>query len=252
MTISKTNQTPLSSNDDINEWNRNATTYAKAVGGAGDRIYQQFKDVLWESLGDVQGLAVLDLGCGHGWLSVALHQAGARVWGIDGSAELLQQARVQYPAIEFTEFDLAQGLPATNRQFDRIVANMVLMDIPDIEPVVEAVQKVIKPNGRFIFTLPHPCFWNYKSRRDPDTGALFRAVTGYHQSEVWRVASFGGHNHYHRSLTFYFETLRRNGFVVARLFEPEHIPRSDDPELVDFHRSIPVFILIEARSLPVE
>jgi len=62
------------------------------VGGPDDRIYRQLEPVLWDSLGELAGLNVLDLGCGHGWLSGKLQAAGARVTGIDGSAELLEKA----------------------------------------------------------------------------------------------------------------------------------------------------------------
>jgi 2-polyprenyl-3-methyl-5-hydroxy-6-metoxy-1,4-benzoquinol methylase len=57
------------SSNDIQDWNRIADTFAQMIGTAEDRIYQQFREVLWASLGDIRGLNVLDLGCGHGWLS---------------------------------------------------------------------------------------------------------------------------------------------------------------------------------------
>ncbi len=70
-------------------------------------------------------------------------------------------------------------------------------------------------------------------------------MTGYLDPEVWRIPSFGGHNHYHRSLTFYFDTLQRNGFLVARLHEPPHLSGgSGRPDA--FVRSIPVFLLLES------
>ncbi len=130
--------------------------------------------------------------------------------------------------------------------FDRVVAHMVLMDIPVLDALVRDVLHAVKPEGRFIFTTPHPCFFNHKMRRD-EAGRPFRAVTGYHQEEVWRIEGFGGHNHYHRSLTTYFDLLRTHNFTVSRPFEPEHIPAETSE--ASFWRSIPVFILIEAISL---
>lgn len=43
--------------------------------------------VLWDFLGDVRGGDVLDAGCGTGYLSRKLSAAGARVVGVDLSAE---------------------------------------------------------------------------------------------------------------------------------------------------------------------
>ena len=232
------------SNNDLSDWNRVADTYSQLVGGPDDRIYQQLKPVLWDALGEVKGLAVLDLGCGHGWLSGELLAAGAYVTGIDGSAALLDKARKAHPKISFLQHDLSTGLPDLEITFDRVVAHMVLMDIPVLDKLIHDVKQVLKPDSKFIFTMPHPCFFNQKLRLD-ENGQPFRAVTGYHREEMWRVDGFGGHNHYHRSLTYYFELLRTHGFAISRLFEPEHIPAEDDG-LPSFWRSILVFILIEA------
>ena len=236
------------SNEDIKDWNRIATSYTQ-FAGPDDFINRQFTAALWESLGDIRGLRVLDLGCGAGWLGQQLHEAGAKVLGIDGSAELIKAARISYPDIEFLEHDLSLGIPPVGRNFERIVANMVLMDIPDLTLLVQSVRKVLCPQGKFIFTMQHPCFFNMKSHRDEE-GHLFRKVTGYLKPEVWRMEGFGGHNHYHRSLTYYFDQLRANRLAVTRLYEPEHIVQSEKPEdELAYYRSIPVFIFIEATAL---
>jgi hypothetical protein len=59
--------------------------------------------------------------------------------------------------------------------------------------------------------------------RDNRTGQRYRRVMGYLQPEVWRITSFGGHNHYHCSLTSYFDHLRANGMAVSHFYEPPHI-----------------------------
>src|SRR5882757_3742592 len=97
---------------DIQDWNRVAKNYSQTIAGASDdTIYQQFRDVLWDSLGNLSGLNVLDAGCGHGWLSKLMFEAGANVWGIDGALELLKMARASCPNVEFAEWDLLNGLP---------------------------------------------------------------------------------------------------------------------------------------------
>ena len=182
--------TPAAS--DLYDWDRNAPTYAALAGTPDDATYQQFQAVLWESLGDVRGRDILDVGCGHGWLSATLADAGANIIGIDGAQQLLAHARAAHPQIPFIMYDLMVGLPPLYRAFDRIVANMVVMDVSDISPLFTAIWQALKPDGRFIFTLPHPCFFNYKMDRDSRTGQRYRRVTGYLQPEVWRITSFGG------------------------------------------------------------
>ena len=231
---------------DIAHWDRLAEDYASRIGGPNDRIYAMLRNAIWTSLGpDVSSLDVLDLGCGHGWLTALLHAAGARVRGIDGSAALLSVARRLSPAIEFEQRDLVADALPTDRDYDRIVAHMVLMDLPDIEPLLAFVRRVLRPTGRFVLTMPHPCFFNYKTREDPATHDLYCGVSDYLSPAEWWIESYGGHRHYHRSLTFYVTALQRHELAVTALFEPPQ--KSENAERAAFYRGIPKFLLLETR-----
>jgi len=240
---------PVVSAANIEDWDRNAAAYVAQSSDFDNPIYQQFQTVLWECLGDLRGREVLDVGCGHGWLSHAFQQAGARVLGIDGSAALLNYARATFLGVDFVQHDLATGLPPIDRSFDRVVASMVLMDLPELGPLLAAIRRVLRPDGRLIATLTHPCFFNYPRRNDPVTGRPGRLVSGYLRPRVWRVDTFGGHNHYHRSLTDYVEALRAAGLVLTRLYEPAHRLNPDAADAEDW-ATIPVFLLIEAAPFP--
>lgn len=231
---------------DIQAWDQNADTYAAMIGTADDRMYALFREVLWESLGDLRGLDVLDLGCGHGWLSTAMAEAGASIWGIDGSIELLKMAQNVCPDGEFLTYDLSLGLPPFAQKFDRIVSYMVLMDIPELDALLKSVRDVLQENGgKFIFTMTHPCFFNQKATYDAENDQYFCKVTGYLKSDVWWIENFGGHRHYHRSLTDYFELLRANRLAVTRFYEPPQALPASAPE-DDFRYEIPKFVLFEA------
>jgi SAM-dependent methyltransferase len=232
---------------DLSAWNQAADAYAAAVGGPDDRIYNMLRPTLWESLGpDLHDLDVLDLGCGHGWLTAHLVKAGARVRGIDGSEVLLAHARRAVPEAIFAQFDLTVDTLPVDRSYDRIVSHMVLMDLRDVDHVLAFVSAVLKPEGRFVFTMPHPCFFNYKTRTDSGTGQLYCGVSDYLHPAEWWIDSYGGHRHYHRSLTFYFDALRRHGLATTRLVEPPHLSRNPDAPSAAFYRGIPKFLLIEA------
>jgi len=233
---------------DLAAWDAAADRYANSVGGSEDRIYAMLRPALSASLGeDLQGLDILDLGCGHGWLSAVLSDAGARVRGIDGSDALLAHARRAVPAVEFLRCDLTAGPFPTDRHYDRVLAHMVLMDLPDIDPAIAFVRDALAPAGRFVFTMPHPCFFNYRTRADPQTGELYCGVANYLAPAEWWVETYGGHRHYHRSLSFYVDALRRHQLAVVRVYEPPQISRDPDDERAAFYLGIPKFILIEAR-----
>ena len=234
---------------DLADWDRIAGGYIRRVDSPDGRIFLQFTEEVWRFVGHVKRKRVLDLGCGPGWMSRALRDAGARVRGIEGSGEMLRLAREACPDVEFRQHDLSLGLPYPSRSFDLIVAHMLVTAIPDVGPLFRDVRRCLARRGRFVFSLRHPCFYNFAPAREAD-GRPFRKVTGYLEPAVWRVAVFeGGHNHYHRSLTDYFGALRESGLAVTRFVEPKTDPGEDerDPVLRSFRSSIPDFLVIEAR-----
>ena len=63
-----------------------------AVSTTYNRVENRYYGFFWKLIGDVSGLKVLDFGCGNGWASILLAWAGAKVWGIDISEELIKKA----------------------------------------------------------------------------------------------------------------------------------------------------------------
>ncbi|MGH9441636.1 MAG: class I SAM-dependent methyltransferase [Thermoanaerobaculia bacterium] len=237
---------------DLADWDRIAPGYLDRAASPDGRIFLQFTEAVWKVIGDVRRQRVLDLGCGPGWMSRALRDAGARVRGIDGSSEMLRQAKNVCPEVEFLQRDLSRGLPYPKRSFDLVVSHMLVTAIPTVLDLFRSVRRCLARRGRFVFSLRHPCFYNFAMSREEASGRAFRKVTGYLEPEVWRVSVFeGGHNHYHRSLTDYFEALRASGLAVTRFVEPKTDPGADEPDsgLRSFRASIPDFLVIEARPL---
>ncbi len=238
------NHAESNSISDVAAWNNVAEMYATLIGTPDDKVTRLFHDALWDSLGDLSGKVVLDVGCGHGWLANAMYEAGATVYGIDGAAKLLEIARLSCPQATFYQHDLTKRLPELNTQFDRIVANMVLMDLPELDALLRDVRASLRDSdSRFVFTMTHPCFFKQPTKQDAD-GQMYCKVTGYLQAHTRWIENFGGHRHYHRSLTYYFDCLQRNRLAVTRFFEPPQVAYT--PEITDFRQKIPKFVLIEA------
>lgn len=64
------------STGDLAAWDAAAQAYAGLVG-SGDTITLRFRQFLAQALGEPAGLEILDLGCGHGWLTGELARQGA-------------------------------------------------------------------------------------------------------------------------------------------------------------------------------
>src|SRR5438093_12673712 len=95
-------------------------------GFAPDRYDDPPMRALLGLLGDVSGLRLLDLACGHGRLSRELARRGARVVGLDLSSALLDKARererVNPLGITYVHADAASPEALTGEVFDGVTS----------------------------------------------------------------------------------------------------------------------------------
>ena len=105
----------------------------------------------------LQGLQVLDVGCGGGILSDAMARRGAAVTGIDLSTKALKVAQLhaleaQTPNVNYREISaeaLADSQPGT---FDVVTCMEMLEHVPDPASVVRACATLVKPGGWVFFS----------------------------------------------------------------------------------------------------
>lgn len=116
-------------------------------------------------LGVQAGETILDVACGNGVFSRRMAELGATVVAFDFSAPFIECARkrtvehadrVEYHVIDAT--DRAQLLSLGEGRFDAAVCTMAIMDMSEIEPLAEALPRLLVPGGRFVFSIMHPCF----------------------------------------------------------------------------------------------
>lgn len=111
-------------------------------------------DVLVDE-GDLRGRRVLDVGCGTGRLALALAERGAKIWGVDASAEMLEQARAAVGRRVGLKRGRAEELPFKDSWFDRAVLRLVvhLVDRPRALP---ELARVLAPGGRAVVATFQP------------------------------------------------------------------------------------------------
>lgn len=97
---------------------------------------------------------LLDIGIGTGLASRPFAKAGLRVYGLDGSIEMLKVCESKAFATELKQFDLLTGpLPYSDESFDHVICCGVLHFFGDLGPIVREVSRVIKPGGIFAVTI---------------------------------------------------------------------------------------------------
>jgi SAM-dependent methyltransferase len=99
------------------------------------------------------GKKVLDIGCGTGWNSVRLLEAGAaEVHGVDISAEMLTEAHGrERPGLKFFEHDIHKPL---GQQYDIIVGRAILHHV-DYQAVLQNLYETsLAPGGMLLFMEP--------------------------------------------------------------------------------------------------
>src|SRR5262249_51186407 len=128
-----------------------------------------FEILVWPATERLLGVRpaerVLDIACGNGLTSRRLADAGANVVAFDFSEEMINIARersktrhIDYLVVDAT--DRAALLALGEHKFGAALCNMALMDIADIRPLLAALGKLLRPGGRFVFSVVHPCFNN--------------------------------------------------------------------------------------------
>jgi SAM-dependent methyltransferase len=109
------------------------------------------------------GERLLDVACGNGVTSRRLAKAGANVTAFDFSASMIalakkrgQHSSIDYRVVDATNSEALLALGVAG--FDGVLCNQALFDIADIAPLMKALSSMLRPNGRFVFSVLHPCF----------------------------------------------------------------------------------------------
>jgi len=107
---------------------------------------------LLNAAGISEGQAVLDVCCGTGKATAAAAERGATVTGIDFSEEMIAVATAKGVSADFRTGD-AESLPFGSALFDRVINNFGLLHLSEPERAVAEAARVLRPGGRFAFSV---------------------------------------------------------------------------------------------------
>jgi len=207
--------------DDL--WEQNAQWWQDGFTDGADPEYEeQILPLSAECLAGAR--RVLDVGTGEGQIARLAVGLGAElVVGVDPTrAQLVvAQARAGGPVWMRAT---GESLAFRDGSFDAVVACLVFEHIPDHEPAIAEVARVLAPGGRFVFLLNHPLL------QAPNSGWVIDHIL---DEQYWRVGPYLTPDvtmeelapgvllpFVHRPLSQYVNAMARHGLLVERMEEP--------------------------------
>ena len=190
---------------------------------------------LRECLPPLEGLRVLELGCGMGQLSLRLAEGGAsRVLATDASERMLGVARrerphasIEYRLVPMEDLDLAP------ESFDLVAGSLSVHYVADHAALVRKVAGWLVPGGLFVYSVEHPTKTAPKDPakdwvRNAEGEALHWPLSDYGEEgpreQNWFAEGVVKH---HRKLSTMLNDLVAAGMAVERVEEPEEVPATD-------------------------
>jgi 2-polyprenyl-3-methyl-5-hydroxy-6-metoxy-1,4-benzoquinol methylase len=236
-------------NDETRDvWNANAAFWDGRMGEGNDFVNTLTWPATQRLLALKPGEKVLDLACGNGLTSRRMASLGVEVIACDFADKMVEYARrypqpqagsITYHVIDATDESALTQLAAPG-SFDAALCAMAFFDMAEIEPAFRAIYTLLRPGGRFVFSVLHPCFNNphadhFAEMRDNDGNyvTLYGVkVWGYQTPFTAYSAAIVGQPRaqlvFHRPIQVLFDAGFKAGFVVdgleERAFPPDHPP----------------------------
>lgn len=195
-----------------------------------------------ELAGNLTGKHVLDLGCGEGYVSRLIRKRNAEsVIGIDISANMIELARKAATSGNEHYYcsNVLEAEVYKSETFDLVLAVFLFnyLTIEDSGELLKRIYLTLKPGGRFIFTIPHPCKPFMAKSEYPfyfkATGSYLEARNSLFKGKIWK---FNGDSVevscVHKTLGDYFKLLFEAGFsnfpLVEELFVTPELLQIDE------------------------
>ncbi|KAH8123567.1 hypothetical protein FP744_10005897 [Trichoderma asperellum] len=242
-------------------WETNAELWNSGIGEHGNKYWKRLQEpslrrLLGPSLSK-PGCAVLELATGNGLCARWLADNGAAsVIATDGTFNMLEQAKKYLDAdrvgkISFQKLDVTDAndfVPLVEKAaeiggFDIVLMNMAIMDVATLDPLADALPKLLGKDGVFVATLLHPTFYTAPHSRNLDIKfnragdqeiVLSKVIHEYLNVEpckgVFIVGQEAPQLYFHRPVHELFGVFFKRGLVMDALEEPSFTQEDVVPE----------------------
>jgi ubiquinone/menaquinone biosynthesis C-methylase UbiE len=250
-------------------WGEVAEWYDQLVGEEGSEYHREV--VLpgaLRLLGVKAGDHVLDIACGQGVLCRTLARQGVMTTGIDAAADLIRHAKDRnaqvaaggagLPLPQYFTADVRDLPFVRDDEFTAGACLLAIQNLNPIGPVFSTVARVLKPMGRLVIVMMHPCFRGAKESSwgwDEKNKVQYRRVDRYLIPRKVPIITHPGINKdytwtFHKPIESYVKGLRNAGLLVDALEEwPSHKTSTSGPRAPAENvarKEIPMFLALRA------
>lgn len=209
-------------------------------------------------LGSIKGKAILDIGCGAGWLAGRLSGKGGRVCAVDSSSRWIKICSKQQHRLRCIKFICADAddLGVFEKgKFDIVTANMVLLCVSSrkkLEKVFAEASRVLKKTGIFVFSDCHPVTNLIGATSTKVSGAVrgfsyFKEGAQYKGTYLLSDYSRIEFIDAHWTLGLYSRLLKKNGMFIEEITEPRPIKIDSRKRFKDY--KVPEYIIFKCRKI---
>jgi len=215
-------------------WDHVAAWYDKLVGDEGTDYHRHvILPAVLRLLEPRPGERIFDLCCGQGVLArLLLERDVGFVLAVDASPRLIAAAKTRGPRdprARYVVRDVRRLDHLADGTFDAAALVMAVQDLEDIEPAFTGLARALRPGGRAVLVMMHPCFriprqsewgWDHGKR------AQYRRLDRYATPMTVPITTHPGRDpgqqtfFYHRPLADIVNALGAAGLGVVACEEP--------------------------------
>ncbi|STX28464.1 methyltransferase [Legionella beliardensis] len=204
-------------------WNNAANLRKRQIESGLDITFSCiFMPIFVKLIKEAKPHKVLEIGAGTGHISKELSKFDFEIVALEPSDgmykvanQVLLDSGVSLLRSQIEDLD-------SSKKFEVIFSHMVAHVIDNIDEFFKNISMHLYPNSTFIFSIPHPCFYNsYKKILDDNTYNYMNEIS----QEISFSISKDKENlitnvpYHHRPLSFYINTLSKNKLILKKLVE---------------------------------
>lgn len=205
-----------------NRWCNSAKIRQQQIESGADLTFNNvFNPLIIKKIQSINPKNILEVGAGTGHLSKSLFDIGLNVTAIEPSLGMYEVAKDILSTTNVRLINCTSSELKNDNLFDLAFSHLVAHVVDDIGMFFESIKQHLTPNGYFIFSIPHPCFYNQYKMFFGDEYNYMKPMMKNVSFTITKDSTniIDGVPYYHRPLSEYINKLVASGFIIEHFDE---------------------------------